>query len=201
LEVAVKICGVKRLEDVEAALEHGADALGFVFDPRSPRFVGENAEIVKELTAAAPYQAKTVAVFGKYREGLDQFADLAQAHDYEVLPRAGAVPVVRPVPDVTAEQLVERARRFNPVALAIDAYSPTASGGTGIRVDVEFALRVKELSPWPIVLAGGLKPENVAEAVRQVRPYAVDVSSGVESAPGVKDHERIERFVDEAKGA
>ncbi|MFW5697907.1 MAG: phosphoribosylanthranilate isomerase [Fimbriimonadaceae bacterium] len=201
MELAVKICGLKRPEDVQAAVEFGANALGFVFDPRSPRFVGENAEIVKELTAQGPYHAKSVAVFGKYREGFDQFADLAQAHDYEVLPRARAVPVVRPVPDMTVEQLIERARRYNPVALAIDAVSPIASGGTGIRVDIDFALEVKELSPWPIVLAGGLKPENVAEAVRQVRPYAVDVSSGVESAPGVKDHELIERFVNEAKGA
>lgn len=199
MAVAVKICGLKQMEDVEVAINAGADALGFVFDPRSPRFVGEDPGIVRELTRNWPLTVKTVAVFGRYRVGLDARSDYAQAHDFEQTPQAQALAVLRPLPDKRLEDQIEEAKRWNPAAIVLDAYSPTQSGGTGLRVDVEFAVRARELSPWPVILAGGLRPDNVAQAIREIRPYAVDVSSGVEASPGVKDHDLIKRFVEEAK--
>jgi phosphoribosylanthranilate isomerase len=88
-----------------------------------------------------------------------------------------------------------------PAAILLDAYSENEYGGTGKRVDWELAATIVEKHGWPVILAGGLTPDNVAEAIRIVRPYAVDVSSGIESSPGIKDHGKMKAFVEAVRSA
>jgi len=205
----VKICGVTNAEDALAAVAAGADALGFVFVPGTPRVVTTErvAAIVRGLP---PFVAKV---------GLFVDADAATVRD--VLARAGldtvqlhgdeppefcrqfraTVKVVKAFRVRGAETLGRLPAYADAAdAFLLDAFVPGAHGGTGAQFDWAHALTAKT-GGKPIVLAGGLTPENVAGAVRAVRPFAVDVSSGVEFAPGRKDAAKVQAFIAAAKSA
>lgn len=201
--VRVKICGVTRLEDALAAVRLGADALGFNFWPRSRRFLppAAAAAIVARLPPA-------VATFGVFVDpSRRELEDALAASGVGVAQLHGDEPpelcVGLPVPVVKAIRLrdghdLALLASYEARAFLLDA--PSAGyGGSGLTCDWGLAAEVaREL---PVLLAGGLGPENVAEAVRAVRPLGVDVASGVEASPGVKDAARMERFIRHAKEA
>lgn len=205
MRTRVKICGITREQDALAAVEHGADALGFVFYEPSPRCVSVEraAAICREL----PPFVTTVALFvDADRDSIARVIgqvgiDLLQFHGNESAafceqqgrPWIRAVRV-RPDTDLAARQAEFAAAR----GLLLDAYRPGVPGGTGETFDWQCI--PASLAPR-IVLAGGLDPGNVGHAVRTVRPYAVDVSGGVESAKGIKDAEKIKAFINEVRCA
>ena len=208
MALRIKICGITREGDARAAIDAGADALGFVFVPGTPRFIepGRAAAIVRGL----PPFVSRVGLFvnadpGFIRTTLAEVRlDTVQLHGDEspqmgrdLRGQARVIQAFRVQGPETLDRLP--AHRESSDAWLLDAYVPGASGGTGARFDWNLAIRARELG-HPLILAGGLKPENIAEAVRQVRPFAVDVSSGVEIAPGRKDPERIRRLIDAARG-
>ncbi len=199
----VKICGITRLDDALAAARLGADALGFNFWPRSKRYLppGEARAIVRRL----PSFVTPVGVFvdptrDEVLRAVDQSGiAVAQLHGDEPpeLCLSLPLPVLKAIRVADVHALAALAS-YEVQGFLLDA--PTAGyGGSGLTFDWELAAQVaREL---PIVLAGGLGPDNVAEAVRVVRPWAVDVASGVERAPGVKDQDRMRLFIERAKEA
>ena len=201
--VKVKICGITRVEDALAAVRLGADALGFNFWPRSKRHLppAEARAIVRRL----PAFVTAVGVFvdpsrEEVLRALDQSGvGVAQLHGDEppALCASLPVPVLKAI-RLDGPHALPQLASYEVQGFLLDA--PSAGyGGSGTTCDWGLAAEVaREL---PIVLAGGLTPENVADAVRAVRPWAVDVASGVESAPGVKDAERMRLFVERAKEA
>jgi phosphoribosylanthranilate isomerase len=199
----VKICGITRLSDARHAVACGADALGFVFWPKSPRHIAP--ERAAEIIAALPASVTTVGVF--VNESVDGIRTIVertgiaavQLHGDETPDFASALgwPVWRAF-------TVERAEAMSgawpsATTVLVDAADPVRRGGTGVRVDWGRAAGIAR--EHRIVLAGGLTPENVAEAIETVRPYGVDVSSGVEDSPGVKNVDKIERFLTSARSA
>ncbi len=196
----VKVCGLTRVEDVVAAVAAGADAVGIVLIPSSPRYVPrERAGVLVAAAEGVRRVLLTVDVApGALEDLLDETgADGIQpygSHASAVATAAVAagVFVLRPVP-VAAGVDLPGPEEGVPL---LDAAGP-ALGGTGRRFDWELAAGID--GPW--VLAGGLGPDNVAEAVAMVRPWGVDASSRLETAPGIKDHGRVAAFVREAKRA
>jgi phosphoribosylanthranilate isomerase len=204
----VKICGLTTLDDALRAVEAGADYLGFNFYPASPRYVTDRA--CERMVAGLRSRAAGVTLVGIFVDtpaaeaarALDACGlDLAQLHG-RLEPEALEVLWGRAYPAVRggAAELAALAR-FGPGAPAglVDAVVPGAHGGTGQLADWPAARALA--ARWPIFLAGGLTPANVAEAVAQVRPWGVDVASGVESAPGKKDAEKMRAFVSQAREA
>jgi phosphoribosylanthranilate isomerase len=209
----IKICGLTNEADAHAAVDLGADALGFNFYARSSRFIPQ--ERAAALMRALPPFIEPVALF------VNELFE----HMIEAAGRLGPLRTIQyhgdhlaPVPHgpyrfipafsvkdadslARIEQFLQRCRDAGqlPAAVLIDAHVPGEYGGTG------------QEAPWhlladfhpcvPLILAGGLTPDNVAEAVRTVRPYAVDVASGVEKSPGQKDHDRMRRFIANARTA
>lgn len=202
----VKICGITNAEDALAACEAGADAVGFVFAPEAkPRGRYVERDTAREIVEQLPPFVTTVAVcVNEPIERLAQllsFIDCIQFHGEEdpatVESMAWlAIKAFRVGPDFNVEEM----RRYRCRAYLLDAYSAEGRGGTGQKCDWESAKEAVAACKR-VILAGGLTPENVADAVRTVRPYAVDVSGGVEAAPGKKDHERIRQFIRNAKTA
>jgi phosphoribosylanthranilate isomerase len=200
--VKVKICGITRLEDALLAVEAGADALGFVFFHESPRhiFPEQAAAIIRHL----PPFVQTVGLFvDEALETVNKTAglcglDIIQLHGKETPEYCEAVRrrVIKAfrVKDITC---LEPMNTYQASAFLLDAWSPTAHGGTGRTFNWEIAACAAQVSR--IILAGGLTPDNVAEAILQVRPYGVDVSSGVESSPGKKDSRKLTEFISNAK--
>lgn len=197
--VRVKICGITRLDDALAAVAAGADALGFVFHPASPRAV--TPEQAAAIVAGLPPFVTTVGLFvdapeQRIRQTLAAVPlDCLQFHGDE--PESACVIYDRPwikALRVQPRQDINALMALWPQAAGIllDAYHPNQHGGTGLQFD--WALVPKQ-SARPIILAGGLTPENVADAITQTRPYAVDVSGGVEAAKGVKDAVKIQAFL------
>jgi phosphoribosylanthranilate isomerase len=197
----VKICGIRRTEDARLAAALGAAAIGFVFWPDSPRFIDpyRARPIAREL---APFVTR-VGVFVDqsmdYVRGVARLLNLGaiQLHGHEspdyvaALARAGAPPIIKSLAVTDAFQpAVALASIPAAVTVLLDAHDPIKRGGTGRTIDWTLAAAAARLRP--VMLSGGLKAENVAEAVAQVQPYAVDVSSGVESAPGVKDAAKLQ---------
>ncbi len=206
--VRVKICGLKTLDDALAALDAGVDLLGFNFYRTSPRYV-EPAGCARILAAlrSRGSTAATVGVFvnaslAEIRATLDECGlDLAQLHGdepVELLAGLGerAFKAIRPSSPAAARASLARYgcdRRSRAPALLLDAAQPGLYGGTGQAAD--WGLAASLAADYPILLAGGLTPQNVAAAVRLVRPWGVDVASGVESAPGRKDRAKMFEFV------
>jgi phosphoribosylanthranilate isomerase len=194
----VKICGITRGEDALAAVEAGAAALGFVFWPQSPRFVDPYR--ARAIVARLPPFVTTVGVFvNQEASEVNAVAALArlsavQLHGDEEPGFANAL--TRPV--IKAVSLDDQARRWAEwparVTLLADGVDPKRRGGTGTLADWAVASQVARIRR--LVLAGGLTPENVGEAIRRVKPFAIDVSSGVERAPGIKDPSRIGQLFD-----
>ena len=206
--IRVKICGVTTVEDAEFALAAGADALGLNFVPGTPRCL--DLEQAREIAEALPPFGTRVGVFVNEtsrrvleiarRVGLDA----AQLHgdespeDCRRLMEQG-LRVIRGL-RVKGPETIARINDFPGCAILLDAYVKGALGGTGETFDWELARQAAEARP--IILSGGLKPENVAEAVRSVQPYGVDSSSGVEGAVlARKDPERVVEFIQNARAA
>jgi phosphoribosylanthranilate isomerase len=203
MSVLVKICGITNPDDGKAAVEAGADALGFVFWEKSPRSVTvrQAAEIIRGL----PQLIVKVGVFVNPPPDLvlraisEAGITLLQFHGDEPPDFCGqfglmSIKAFR----VNDEASLERLKDYDTQAWLLDAYAASAPGGTGERFNWDLAVLAREMGR-PIFLAGGLTPQNVAEAVQKVRPYGVDVSSGVESSPGRKDHEKVRTFIRAAK--
>ncbi len=197
--VRVKICGLTQEEDVHAAVQYGADAVGFVLEPASPRFVSDREELLELLQCVPPYVSR-VAVFGQLHDQPDEIWRHVEAVQFVPGAERARIPLwVRRVIAVRlrTEADVHTALRLQGEAdaLLVDAYHPHKMGGTGEQADWRLARLLSEEAVKPIILAGGLTPDNVCEAIAQVHPFAVDVSSGVESAPGIKDHLKMKEFI------
>jgi len=188
----VKICGITRLEDAHAAVDAGANALGFVFWPHSPRVI--DAERARAIVATLPEHVTAIGVF--VDQAVEHVNDIArrvglgavQLHGSERddYVRAMTRPVIKAVavagaavPDVDVWP--------SSVTILLDVHDPVKKGGTGKTIDWTAAAAIARQRS--VVLAGGLTPENVSGAIARVQPYGIDVSSGVEVSPGIKDHE------------
>ena len=196
--IRIKICGISRREDALLAVQLGATALGFVFWSKSPRAV--TADQVREITDGIPALVARVGVFVNQdqrevvdcarRAGLTGIQlhgdENAASYTGEGLPVIKALPVSQGFSLSAVEDVPRR------VTVLLDAHDPVRRGGTGRTIEWTVAAAAARLRP--IILSGGLTPENVTRAAAEVRPYAVDVSSGVESAPGVKDNEKLRAF-------
>ena len=186
----IKICGLTRREDVELAIELGAHAVGFVLEPSSPRCVGL-AEIADLLDAVPPYVART-AVMGPFQPGkhlasfdavqsIGSRRSMLEASQRAVaVLRLGAGDALPPWDDVDA--------------LLIDAGVEGKYGGTGHAINLPQAKAVMADAVRPVIVAGGLVPDTVGSVIKELRPFAVDVSSGVESEPGIKDRGAMSAF-------
>jgi phosphoribosylanthranilate isomerase len=206
MPVRVKICGITNIQDARVAIESGADALGFIFFSGSPRHVSPETatRIVREIS---PFVAKVgvfvdapVEVILKIARGTGM--DTIQLHGNESsamcdeLSETG-LNVIKAFRVKNATTL-EHIKKFRASAYLLDSYVPGELGGTGALFNWDLALKAKDFGT-PIILAGGLDPENVSDAVAKVAPYGLDVSSGVEASPGKKDAEKVRRFVARAK--
>ena len=196
--VKVKICGLTRREDVEAAVALGADAVGFVFEPTSPRCL--TSEQGLKLAMGLPPFVTRVGVSGTTHDNIPyELLDAVQAITFKMPHVPRTMQVYRRKPDATVAEVIEAIGPAD--ALVLDAFSSKGLGGTGEKIDWGVAAEIVAESPKPVILAGGLNPENVKEAIHRVHPYAVDVASGVEISPGIKDPELIKRFIQNARGA
>lgn len=208
----VKICGITSPRDLNTAVEAGADAVGFVVEaPKSPRNLDLNK--ATKLVKATPIFVETVAVtihqepskLEKIVEEMDP--DIIQihgsGHQYNDirgrLPSTLLIGAIQPGPNLIHDVVEEVAEMFD--AVIVDSALPDGYGGTGRVHNWDYSRRVRDiLYPKPLILAGGLNPGNVKEAIQMVRPYAVDVSSGVESRPGVKDPKKVVEFIKNVNG-
>jgi phosphoribosylanthranilate isomerase len=202
MSVRVKICGITNLEDAEAAIAAGADALGFILYEKSKRFIPiEDAiKIVEELPPFVQTVAVTVNAMKEFtnlgwRKQLKNFG-VAQLHGEETPVHVKAVSKYLPVIKVFA---ADKAAAIDPEHYWASAFmldTPSKDhGGTGRVYDWNLAVEFKKRLKKPLILSGGLNPENVAKAIETVQPYAVDVSSGVEASPGRKDHAKLRDFI------
>ena len=199
----IKVCGITRVEDALHAVEQGATAIGFVFWPRSPRAV--TAAQAAEIGSRLPSHVMRVGVFvdepvSGIRTTVGQVGLTAvQLHGDEPPAYADVLdwPVLRAV---SVADLTQASELWAPAtALLVDNIDPIRRGGTGTSIDWAQAAAIAHTRK--VVLAGGLTPENVAGAIHAVHPFGVDVSSGVEAAPGVKDFGKVSRFVTNARRA
>ena len=193
----IKICGISNQEDALRATEGGADALGFIGVPGSPRFV--TPEVYGEISEALPPFVKRVIVVLKPEDAEDYPADYVQ-HYADTTDkgrfRRGSPWRIRAFRMRDAASLQELADYADPVgAVLLDAYHPNMLGGAGETFNWDLAVRAKALTDRPVLLAGGLTPDNVQAALEIVRPYGVDVASGVEARPGVKDAAKLRAFI------
>lgn len=202
----VKICGITSLEDALVACDAGADALGFNFAEdakKRGRYI--DPDLARAIVAQLPpFVAVTAVCVNESAEQLRRylaFCDRVQLHGEETAAQCAefgnrAIKAFRARADFRVETMLD----FAVGAYLLDAYTPDTRGGTGKTFDWDIARAAVALGK-PLILAGGLTPDNVAEAVRRVRPYAVDTAGGVESAPGKKDHAKLRSFVENAKRA
>jgi len=199
MRTRVKICGITRHQDAMAAIDAGADALGFVFYPPSPRHI--EISQAREIIAKLPPFVTTVALFvNADRESIAEVIqatkiDLIQFHgnecpDYCATHGRPWIKAIRMKDDI---DLLSASKDYQQAsALLLDAYKPGVPGGTGDAFDWQ---RIPESMANKIILAGGLSADNVATAVQSVQPYAVDVSGGVEASKGIKDPKKIQQFM------
>jgi phosphoribosylanthranilate isomerase len=191
----IKICGITRMEDAHAAVDAGADAIGFVFWPKSLRFVDPFR--ARAIAESLPAFVSTVGVFvdqpADYVSGVASLVPLSaiQLHGGETVDYAKALrrPIVKAL--TVDDHQIDRWPAT--VILLLDAHDPIKKGGTGIAIDWTAAGAIA--ARRRVLLAGGLTPENVGLAIAGVRPYGIDVSSGVEQSPGIKNHARIRALV------
>ena len=206
VRVRVKICGITNSEDAVAAVDAGADALGFMFFEESKRNITftRAAEIIRELP---PFVAKT-GVFVNAPEDFIRRAvesagiDTIQLHGEEspeLCAKFAPLKVIKAF-RVRGHDSLQECLLYRDHAWLLDSYVSGSPGGTGVAFDWDVAAEAGKINRM-IILAGGLKPETVAAAIRKVRPYAVDVSSGVESEPGKKDHGKIREFIQRVQDA
>ncbi|MEJ7710256.1 MAG: phosphoribosylanthranilate isomerase [Pyrinomonadaceae bacterium] len=205
--VKIKVCGITNYADAKAAVEAGADSLGFSFYEKSPRYIDpEDARaIIRQLKSASTI---AVGVFVNVSDPakLLQVAQRAgvawiQLHGEEspvYCRQLSPYPVIKAL-RVGSDFSTDTVKPFSAHAILLDAFSTASRGGSGERFDWRIARNIREHTAAMLYLAGGLTPANVLSAVEFVRPYAVDVCSGVESEPGIKDHTLLRRFIKEAR--
>jgi phosphoribosylanthranilate isomerase len=202
--IKIKICGITNFDDALAAAEAGVDALGFNFYKKSPRYIepAKAAEIIGQL----PPFVVPVGVFVNERE--DSIRDVMFTTGIKVLQFHGderpefcgrfaarAIKAFQVKDKESLKQLVH----YHVSALLLDSYRDGVRGGTGTTFDWHLAVVAKTFGR--VILAGGLTPDNVAEAVKLVQPYAVDVAGGVEQDKGIKDHRQVKKFISEVRKA
>ena len=199
MRVRVKICGITRVEDALSAVEQGADAIGLVFYDQSPRNVSINQAV--EIASHIPAFVSVVGLFVNAEPSFinevisNVKIDLLQFHGDESPEECASysLPFIKAIRVKSDTNLVQYAKDYSTAkALLLDAYTEGVAGGTGHVFD--WNLIPKQLAK-PIILAGGLKADNVAQAIQQVMPYAVDVSGGVEASKGIKDAAKIAAFM------
>ncbi len=195
----IKICGITNLEDARAAIDYGADALGFILVPDSPRYVKGRLDVSRDL-AHLPAFISTVGVYRDYEETVNavgRWFTAIQFYDNSlprrILTTRFTIRAYR-IKDGSSLDEIERTEH-EANTLLLDTYHEDKLGGSGETFNWELAVEAKRRFNKPIILAGGLTPENVGDAIAAVRPYAVDVSSGVEAEPGRKDHARLKAFI------
>jgi phosphoribosylanthranilate isomerase len=208
--VRIKICGICNLEDAQAAIDLGADAIGLNGYSGSKRYLDISA--AGDWLASLPSQIRKVAVLVNptlehaLRIAALPFIDSLQLHGSEApefcRELAGqGVPFAKALPVVDAYSLAD-VQSFHTNWIVLDSAKAGVFGGSGTRFDWQLARDLTESQTHlNVVLAGGLMPDNVAEAIRVVRPFGVDVTTGVESSPGRKDHARLRAFIDAAREA
>lgn len=203
----VKVCGITREGDAQLAVALGASALGFVFWPKSPRFIDPFR--ARAIAASLPFGVTPVGVFvdqpPAYVNGVASLVRLGAVQLHGRESRAEAWTITRPVLKAIAlEPLApgEEDRVLDewgpPMTVLLDAHDPVRRGGTGRTIDWSRAASIARRRR--VLLAGGLTAANVGEAIAHVRPFGIDVSSGVESAPGIKDPERLHAFFGAVRG-
>ena len=206
MNTKIKICGITNLDDALLAVELGADALGFIFYPKSPRYV-KVRDAANICNALPPFVVK-VGVFVdeleyEIEKALNEcLLNALQFHGDEPPGfcqkfAAKSIKAIR----VRDEESLRAAEEYDVDALLLDTYTDESRGGTGRAFDWSLAVRAKEFLSAPIILSGGLTTANAQDAIRKVRPYAVDVSSGVEREPGKKDPEKLRRFIELCKSS
>jgi phosphoribosylanthranilate isomerase len=200
----VKICGITNLEDALAAVSYGASALGFIFVRDTPRYVGNNREALRIPEQLPPFVSKVAiyhsagAAFSAHEDyyGSEDYFDCIQYYSREldrpIRSDKRSIYALR-VSDLASLSYLSRAGEAD--AILLDAYHPDLLGGSGVMFNWEIALEAKRRTDKPVILAGGLNADNVGEAIAKLRPYAVDVSSGVEAEPGRKDHAKLKAFI------
>lgn len=201
----VKICGITNLEDAESAISAGADAIGFVFYEKSPRYIAINTAeyIVKNSAPFINFVGLFVDADKSYIKKVLQRVPVStlQFHGHES-EQACAIynkPYIKAISMKEGVNLIEQCQQYSSAAgLLLDTYVKNMSGGTGITFNWD--LIPNDLDK-PVILAGGLNEANVREAINRVQPYAVDVSGGVEKEKGVKDSVKIKNFISEAMNA
>jgi phosphoribosylanthranilate isomerase len=197
---AIKICGITNYEDACLAATSGADAIGFIFHPPSPRYVAP--ETVKKIIEELPYAVITVGVFVNLDvEEVKRIMtlcslDMLQLHGAESPAFCRQFPRSQVIKSIALRTEADLAplKEYQVKALLVDAFDPQRHGGTGEKADWALAARVKE--HYPLILAGGLSLANIQEAIKAVSPDAVDVNSGVEIAPGKKDHKKVKEIIE-----
>ena len=210
--VRVKICGITREEDLAAAVAAGADAVGFLVGvPSSPRnltleraetLLGQVPVFVPSVVVTAPKNINGLAeICERLKPTAIQIHGKKNFNASEVRDQIRHTRLIKTVyvtEDALNKTSIEELKAFD--AVLLDSFSKGQYGGTGRVHDWNLSKQIREaVAPLPLILAGGLKPENVKEAIQTVQPYAVDVASGVELRPAVKDHEKIRAFVENAK--
>lgn len=197
-QVKVKICGMTQLKDAVFAAEQGADAIGFIFYKKSPRSV--TMKTVREIILKLPPLIDTVGVF--VDESVDRVnkiadycgLDLVQLHGDEspAFCRKIHRRVIKAF-RVKDLQSIKELEKYSVSGFLLDTFTDNLHGGTGKTFDWNLALPAKKIGP--VILAGGLTPRNIRQAISQARPYGVDVCSGVEKSPGIKDPEKVRAFL------
>jgi phosphoribosylanthranilate isomerase len=202
--IGIKICGITNIGDARSAVEYGADALGFIFYPKSKRYVspGKAREMIREL----PCEVIRVGVFvnQEIREvkKIARFCNLSliQLHGDESPQYCGQLSgfsLIKAISPRTEAEIL-RLGDYPVGAVLVDAYEQGRYGGTGKTSDWRLAIKVKER--YPLILSGGLNADNIRAAIETVRPQAVDINSGVEISPGKKDPDKIREIVEIARG-
>ena len=207
MRTRAKICGITRPQDIQAAVEAGADAIGLVFYEPSPRNV--SIELAKQLAQLIPAYVNIVGLFvNASREEIAQVLeqvplDILQFHGDETAEQCQQIAqynkrrwykAIQVKPDLDNLEIIQTIRQYQQAgasAMLLDAWHPELKGGTGHSFDWSQFPKLD----IPLILAGGLKPENIEEAIQTTQAYAVDVSGGVESAKGIKDQQLIEKFM------
>ena len=205
----VKICGITNLSDALHSVRCGADALGFNFYPASPRYIRPDTarDVVRDL---ANGKVAMVGVF--VNETIENMVEIAAVADLDAIQLHGdeSPELVRQLRSQTDRQIIKALRvspgfdkaiilTYRADAILLDGYSPRERGGTGTKVDRSMAKTCSAMVST-LYLAGGLSAENVSEAIKTVRPFAVDACSGLESKPGIKDPVKVEQFIAEVRG-
>ncbi|MCX8171127.1 MAG: phosphoribosylanthranilate isomerase [Candidatus Bathyarchaeota archaeon] len=212
-KVRVKICGITRLEDIYICVRAGADALGFIVDvPSSPRNI--SLDRAKQLIKATPpFVTRTVVTVFKNAEQVFKIhselkPDIIQLHGnppsaevfQEIFERIRVIGAINISQNTPLDEILRLINSFD--AVLVDSHVSGMYGGTGVAHDWSVSRRIRDMIyPKPLILAGGLKPENVRSAILMVKPFAVDVSSGVEAQPGIKDENKVVSFIEEVRRA